>query len=36
MLYTLLSNREARRSDNIDDDKDDCIHSSHLLNLDLD
>lgn len=35
MLYTLLSNRETRRSDN-DDDKDDCIHSSHIFNLDLD
>ena len=38
MLYTLLSNRETRRSDNEDDDvddKDDCVHSSHLLNLAL-
>ena len=37
MLYTLLSNRETR-SDNEDDDvddKDDCVHSSHLLNLAL-
>ena len=38
MLYSLLSNRETRRSDNEDDDvddKDDCVHSSHLLNLAL-
>ena len=36
MLYTLLSNRETRRSDDDDvDDKDDYVHSSHLLNLAL-